>query len=117
MRQSPLAGRDWGGALGWRARTGRAPHPRLALLADPPRQGPRGGGAPDDARWIHSRARLRAELYLSCPVTRRICMRSVRTTAWLVLLLLLASLGLAPGPVRAADTPTKVAPELARFND
>ena len=46
-------------------------------------------------------------------------MRSARTPARLVLLLLLASLGLAPGPIGAADTPAKaaIAPELARFND
>ena len=45
-------------------------------------------------------------------------MRSACTHTWLVTLLLLASLGLAPGLVGAADTPTKaIAPELARFND
>jgi serine protease Do len=50
-------------------------------------------------------------------------MRSARTLTRLVLLLLLASLALGPGLVRAADTTTKAAPapaaapELARFND
>ena len=44
-------------------------------------------------------------------------MRSSRTLTRLVLLLLLASLALGPRPVRAADTTTKVAPELARFYD
>lgn len=50
-------------------------------------------------------------------------MRSARTLSRLVPPLLLAFLVFDPGPVRAADTPTKVAPapavapELARFND
>ena len=43
-------------------------------------------------------------------------MRSARPTAWLVLLLLLASLGLAAGPIGAADPPAKaVAPELGHL--